>query len=1446
LSLRLRRAPPLQLACLMFVLVLGFRDAHPALAVVTSTQSAISNLSLDIRFDPQFPTEWTGYVRDFYYTIYPEMETFCGPPIKSGTLLVKYDATRSFSPYYDQRSNTILMGRLPGPSEGRKRDIWWDLSFAEAVSRAFHGPIALFANWAYGMNRAIANLVMMSIGQEGKLPVEYANWVYATKTYDSLNYLGGEVVAGATWGTKVAGSPFWNLREGIFLLLAFSLPNKQTGQFDYLAKVLKAIIDNARWHKKIDLSRESYFYVDRSLFDTVLDEAAEGQRIDGLSPSQWVRRQAVTFEDGTKGPRLGVYIDDVENPWRITVFSFDRQFNPKNPREGFENPLKNLLVWVRVIDWKGDLVYSGNVTTGDDGRAWARPNWKLGEGGYAVLAEANYQGVRLSCKGYAINLGRQGSILGPSNSLMGIFLDDEGEPISGSLKTTLGRLEFARNGVWSIDMSGLSGPVETLLNSNSAERRFTKPGPFMRIVPMPARGVGSDLRSVFWGKVTDAETGLPVVGVQVKIYQDGKAKTSTNTDSQGNYRAGVRGEYNYTIVIVPIKDPSKLCMEYVPVLDVVDTKNSANNLLNFRLHRAAVIFLSERPELFDVTRISSVNITVMDAQSGNVLDLDRALALYGDVARHLGLDPRCVIVPADREVKLKLDVAGTFEDTSKGFRLTKPVNRSFTIDERFYLKSGQAMTLDMRRLSMSFNLQVLASLITKAGELLRKAEEYGFYVVAEKKDLAIVNRLSSSAQDKVRQEKFDEGFSDAKEGYLKAGHLLDSISTAFSESYWSALALVFFLAFCAAAIATFAFEQNVLKLAAIIAVYFLLWYWLYLSFPGCRIVPSQQLVTSSAVALGAAASLCLVTPAAFGRARGSISHLSTVFSLAKRNLRRRRLRTALLTVTMMTLILSFVSLTSFSVEYGLQVKAVSGAPPADGALVRENPIFDARFRTLAPIAPDVQEWVLNREGVLKVIPKLESMPEARIRKIMGRYVYDYLGDLRDPAENNTMNLFGAVALDPKNDPAIAQIHPLVVEGRLFEENEMAVLISVEAAKLHGFQVGDELILSSATRSPGRQRLAVTLVGLLDDRRLASASDLDGQPILPRVVTQIVEENAVIEITDYCETQTIALLNIATAERLPGTLSLSRLSVIAKSPEAIPIIARTITLGRDMWVWFSVNKKIQLMQLTSYVETRGGFLIVPLILVAVNLGAAIYMAISERKRETNTLSTLGVNPTDITRIFVGEAIFIALLGAGIGYLSGMSFYNVMSRLLLNPEVRQKVSASWSVAVLALAMAVSLAGAHIPSKKAAVLSTPIRLMRWRMGEAFSELGGWKIRIPLKVETTEVDRFMNYFANRLQKLDETSDHVENLKMINKDSSDAFDRRLEFRFMITARGELRTGFGTGSFFMVRTSLSVSGDRKQPLDVEVTCSLPRDAKVVAYQVADFLRKIALEWSASK
>jgi hypothetical protein len=86
----------------------------------------------------------------------------------------------------------------------------------------------------------------------------------------------------------------------------------------------------------------------------------------------------------------------------------------------------------------------------------------------------------------------------------------------------------------------------------------------------------------------------------------------------------------------------------------------------------------------------------------------------------------------------------------------------------------------------------------------------------------------------------------------------------------------------------------------------------------------------------------------------------------------------------------------------------------------------------------------------------------------------------------------------------------------------------------------------------------------------------------------------------------------------------------------------------------------------------------------------------------------------------------------------------------------------------------------------------------------------------------------------------------MIPGDPSYAFSRGLEFTFVLQGKGVLGTGFGAGAFFFVKSRVLVKGGRTGPLSVELTCNVSKDSKEVAYQVADIMRKVALDWSALK
>jgi hypothetical protein len=250
-----------------------------------------------------------------------------------------------------------------------------------------------------------------------------------------------------------------------------------------------------------------------------------------------------------------------------------------------------------------------------------------------------------------------------------------------------------------------------------------------------------------------------------------------------------------------------------------------------------------------------------------------------------------------------------------------------------------------------------------------------------------------------------------------------------------------------------------------------------------------------------------------------------------------------------------------------------------------------------------------------------------------------------------------------------------------------------------------------------------------------------------------------------------------------------------------------------------------------------------------MGATMFTVVHERQREILTLSSLGVSPASIAQLFMAEALVVALMGAGIGYLVGLSFYRIMPILSLGLEVREKVEVTWSVVATVLVITVTLAGTFLPSKQASLISTPLGLSRWKLAKKESEedLGAevhrgeqWTIPMPIRIRTSEADRFMAFAQEMFSRLDDPDqNHIE--KIVRKDEmiGGKIIRRLQFRHVF------RDGSSFG-FFTSRCVLNVGEGAEGYLDVKLLVGGGRDREPLVYITADLIRKLALEWSTKK
>jgi len=165
------------------------------------------------------------------------------------------------------------------------------------------------------------------------------------------------------------------------------------------------------------------------------------------------------------------------------------------------------------------------------------------------------------------------------------------------------------------------------------------------------------------------------------------------------------------------------------------------------------------------------------------------------------------------------------------------------------------------------------------------------------------------------------------------------------------------------------------------------------------------------------------------------------------------------------------------------------------------------------------------------------------------------------------------------------------------------------------------------------------------------------------------------------------------------------------------------------------------RLGNFFEGRGLSLAIPWAIVVLNVVVTMLNALYERRREIAILSSVGLNPAQVSAIFVAEATVTGFVAGGLGYLAGLGLYRGMAALNLGLQVHQKVSAVWSLASIALAISAVLTGA-LAALRSSVVITPSLMRRWRID---TTKGGfqepYRVAVPIKLQPEEVETYLDF---------------------------------------------------------------------------------------------------------
>lgn len=504
-------------------------------------------------------------------------------------------------------------------------------------------------------------------------------------------------------------------------------------------------------------------------------------------------------------------------------------------------------------------------------------------------------------------------------------------------------------------------------------------------------------------------------------------EAEAHTDSEGHYVLDATTDEQSCQLYAFYDDPETSSYDLLPMQKRLQTDTDLTAYINFTLEPAATVNVTGQFRPMDsTTPIRKFALEVVDPVNGRTIQSGEYGLIYGTgmnvQSYFLGLDPMTIIVPVDTPFEVQVSTSYQHERIKPGtytrqrwrsrqtIRIEMFNKFSMSEGEGFMLEAGEVACLDIRRYSLMADLARIEPLIGETEANLTMVEGSGFYVAAERYDLQTVKELLSGLAAKVENLEYEGAYVDLRQAYLKLLSVRGRLETLVLEASFSVNLLLVFIAFTAVALGAILTESGGLRLLLTAVAFTPMAVFIRLVYPGSGALEPGRFAVVGAVSLIGAILATSVLPGVFGGAVGGrglagTGALVAVFSMGKRSLKRRRLRSLFTFTMILTLTMSFVALTSLSTSYGLVYnRSGTGKPGAEGIIVREpeyNPKTEFEKGWFSPIIPPRLGLGLGERGGHKRGTEGREHPESTaVRE--GRGLAHLRGD-RSPARGGAID-----------------------------------------------------------------------------------------------------------------------------------------------------------------------------------------------------------------------------------------------------------------------------------------------------------------------------------------------------------------------------------------------------------------------------------------------------------
>ncbi len=290
-----------------------------------------------------------------------------------------------------------------------------------------------------------------------------------------------------------------------------------------------------------------------------------------------------------------------------------------------------------------------------------------------------------------------------------------------------------------------------------------------------------------------------------------------------------------------------------------------------------------------------------------------------------------------------------------------------------------------------------------------------------------------------------------------------------------------------------------------------------------------------------------------------------------------------------------------------------------------------------------------------------------------------------------------MGVDMERERTFMQIDRIVASGRLPNAGANEALVGRALAKKLGAGLGDRITLLSGTMRRSSNAMTVQIVGLA----AFPVASMDGLRLILPLDRAIA----------------LARMDDSVTEVLVKAKDEGRITALGRRVGAI--LAEGGWEGLRARTWYEANYMLSFMKLADiayFIMSLVFFLLASTVLVNTTM-----MVVFERTREIGTVGALGMKGGEIVRMFLLEALALAVIGALAGVLLGLaiavplSYFGIDMGTLaqgMSFEISNVVFAQpkplGTALIFFYAVAISCAAAYLPARRAARIQ-PVEALR-----------------------------------------------------------------------------------------------------------------------------------------